>query len=341
LQFGDPVAEAVGVAHLVRDARLPGGRWRSIAVLARTNEQLERIAMALDRQGVPHRRRGPAARDPAMTAALGELRSVTGPGTLQAWLDEGVAASASDADPDDYAADDYAEDGGRSRAEMPPALLRAAQDLLAQDPAADGPALRAYLSTGGARGGAAGDEPDDEDADGVTLVTFHAAKGLEWPTVVVVGVVPGLVPHAAARQEAALAEERRLFHVAITRAEHDLALTWYGDELSPFLSSSLPTVPLAAEPVVPPPEAWRRDAARAARVDEVVLLDDDTLATVASRRPASVEELAAVPGVGRLMASRHGERLLAVLAAATSPDEVAASPPDLRPARSSRPRSGP
>jgi DNA helicase-2/ATP-dependent DNA helicase PcrA len=295
-----------------------------------------------------------------MTAALGELRSVTGPGTLQAWLDEGVAASASDADPDDYAADDYAEDGGRSRAEMPPALLRAAQDLLAQDPAADGPALRAYLSTGGARGGAAGDEPDDEDADGVTLVTFHAAKGLEWPTVVVVGVVPGLVPHAAARQEAALAEERRLFHVAITRAEHDLALTWYGDELSPFLSSSLPTVPLAAEPVVPPPEelrpggrppppdpvvaalrAWRRDAARAARVDEVVLLDDDTLATVASRRPASVEELAAVPGVGRLMASRHGERLLAVLAAATSPDEVAASPPDLRPARSSRPRSGP
>ena len=62
--------------------------------------------------------------------------------------------------------------------------------------------------------------------DGVALATFHRAKGLEWPTVFVVGASEGFVPHAAATSAAALDEERRLLYVALTRAERRLIVTW-------------------------------------------------------------------------------------------------------------------
>ena len=63
------------------------------------------------------------------------------------------------------------------------------------------------------------------DADGVAgveLLTFHAAKGREWHTVVVTGVETGLVPHRSATTADARAEEARLLHVAVTRASDRL-----------------------------------------------------------------------------------------------------------------------
>ena len=318
LHFDDAGAEARGVAAVVRDARRPGGRWGAIAVLARTNAQLEPVAAALTRAGIPNRRRGSGLDDPAVASTLAQLRTVTGPGSLRAWLDEELARAPEDVpDGDSGAAPDSAP--------LAPELVRAMEDLLIQDPFADGPALRTWLSTGGGGDGLAGDE------DAVALLTFHAAKGLEWPTVVVIGVVPGLVPHSSARRTDAQAEERRLFHVAVTRAERDLVLTWYGSERSAFLAS----LDLADEPAAPPPTdlrpirsptpadpltvalaAWRRDAARAARVEEAAVLDDRTLSAVAAARPRSIDALALVPGFGPLMARRHGERLLAAIAPA-------------------------
>jgi DNA helicase-2/ATP-dependent DNA helicase PcrA len=59
----------------------------------------------------------------------------------------------------------------------------------------------------------------------VTLSPIHSAKGLEWPHVVVAGCVEGLIPISYADTEASLDEERRLFYVAITRAETTLTLT--------------------------------------------------------------------------------------------------------------------
>jgi DNA helicase-2/ATP-dependent DNA helicase PcrA len=63
-------------------------------------------------------------------------------------------------------------------------------------------------------------------ARGVTLSTIHAAKGLEWDAVVVAGCVEGSLPHAQSVSTAAVAEERRLFYVAVTRAKRHLLLTW-------------------------------------------------------------------------------------------------------------------
>ena len=62
----------------------------------------------------------------------------------------------------------------------------------------------------------------------VTLATMHAAKGLEWDAVAVVGVREGMVPFALSQEEPALSEERRLLHVAVTRARRRLRVSWPG-----------------------------------------------------------------------------------------------------------------
>jgi DNA helicase-2/ATP-dependent DNA helicase PcrA len=62
--------------------------------------------------------------------------------------------------------------------------------------------------------------------EGVTLSSIHAAKGLEWSVVFVVGMSEGLLPLRQADSTAALAEERRLAYVAVTRAADRLHLSW-------------------------------------------------------------------------------------------------------------------
>jgi DNA helicase II / ATP-dependent DNA helicase PcrA len=64
-----------------------------------------------------------------------------------------------------------------------------------------------------------------EDEGLVTLMTLHNAKGLEYPTVFVVGLEDGVFPHSRALDEGALEEERRLFYVGVTRAMRSLYLT--------------------------------------------------------------------------------------------------------------------
>ena len=67
----------------------------------------------------------------------------------------------------------------------------------------------------------------DDESERVTLITMHAAKGLEWPTVFLSGLTEGLFPHSRAlMDEEQMEEERRLCYVGITRAKRRLALTY-------------------------------------------------------------------------------------------------------------------
>ncbi|MCO5165109.1 MAG: UvrD-helicase domain-containing protein [Planctomycetes bacterium] len=72
------------------------------------------------------------------------------------------------------------------------------------------------------------DRKDEEAPDKVTLTTVHAAKGLEFDVVFVVGLEQGLFPHERALAEGQLEEERRLAYVAFTRARKRLVLTYAG-----------------------------------------------------------------------------------------------------------------
>jgi DNA helicase-2/ATP-dependent DNA helicase PcrA len=107
----------------------------------------------------------------------------------------------------------------RDRWEALTALLRLAEELSEQDPAARLPALVAELEDRAAHQHA-------PTVDGVTLASLHAAKGLEWDAVFLVGLVDGTLPiqHAVTAEQ--IAEERRLLYVGITRAREVLSLSW-------------------------------------------------------------------------------------------------------------------
>ena len=110
---------------------------------------------------------------------------------------------------------------GQSHRDDLEALLQVA-DLHA-DPAGFEPWLRAGLTRPG-------------DDDGVVLSTIHRVKGREWPRVAVFGANEGLMPHRLAQGRAAVEEERRVFHVAITRGIGRVAVLADTSRPSPFLT---------------------------------------------------------------------------------------------------------
>jgi superfamily I DNA/RNA helicase len=84
-------------------------------------------------------------------------------------------------------------------------------------------------------------EDDLERQRGVTLITMHAAKGLEFPHVYVAGLEEGILPHDRSKAEGSLDEERRLLYVAITRAMRSLTLTHCRDRVK--FGSTVPSQP--------------------------------------------------------------------------------------------------
>ncbi len=84
-------------------------------------------------------------------------------------------------------------------------------------------------------------QAEEEDKDRVQLMTLHAAKGLEFPQVFIIGVEENLLPHQNSLDDTGLAEERRLMYVGITRAQKTLTLSYAQSRKS--AGSNKPTTP--------------------------------------------------------------------------------------------------
>ncbi len=201
------------------------------AVLYRTDAQAAAFRTAFDRAGIPYMKSTPApiAGHAGVVAILAALGAEPSDGDL--------------ADRIGHAAEAARRSGTAEAAVLAEArgwlLSLAALDAVAGDPARL--AEQVALST----------EADFRDAraDRVSLLTMHAAKGLEFAVVFVVGLENGLMPFAfdGTTDDRVLAEERRLLYVAMTRARDRLFLTRAGERswrgavrafpASPFLAT--------------------------------------------------------------------------------------------------------
>lgn len=215
VEFETGADEARGVADSVKRMTRAGAPPSSIAILARTNTQAAAFARALHEVGVAHRVRAASTflADAAVTANLDALEEIerTAPGRpFAAHLHDLSAAL----DPAPRA------EPTASRAELDALLEMAREYADADAKAATVAGFRAYLSAALRR------DNEPVGRDGVEVVTFHRAKGLEWDTVFVAGMEEGFVPISYATTTKAVAEERRLAYVALSRARRELHLSW-------------------------------------------------------------------------------------------------------------------
>ncbi len=166
------------------------------------------------------------------------------------------------------------------------------------------------------------------DDAGVRLATVHRVKGREWPHIVVHDAGAHQFPHRLAED---VEEERRVFHVAITRCSSRCTIITPAAEPSPFVAElhgdspvvrgrqrDKPSAPSAAShpangPVVDALKAWRRQRAQADGVPAYVVMHDSTLAEIAAKAPRSLFELGRVKGMGPTKLERYGDEILAVL----------------------------
>jgi DNA helicase-2/ATP-dependent DNA helicase PcrA len=166
----------------------------------------------------------------------------------------------------------------------------------------------------------------EAEGRGVNLLTYHRAKGLEFEAVFLPRLNEGEMPFKRARSDAAVAEERRLLYVGMTRAKVVLELTWVaGGKLQPsrFLvelgvlgSSERGSNRASKKPASPMSLAlrtWRGERARSAGVPAYVILHDRTLEEIARRKPRTKRELAGVSGIGPLRLDGYGDEILAVV----------------------------
>lgn len=213
-----------GLSHRSLDSGRIDGRSTSlsfsdIAVLYRTDAQAAPVVDALTRANIPVQKRShDRLRDrPGVAAIARELRHADGlAGSLAARVRlAGQVVAERFAVP--------TLDGAAST--VRPDDVRSAVDLLTPLARRCGDDLETFLSQL-----ATGAEVDalDPRAEAVTLLTLHAAKGLEFPVVFLVGVEDGLLPlrwPGSTPDEDAVAEERRLFFVGLTRAQDRLYVT--------------------------------------------------------------------------------------------------------------------
>ncbi len=216
----DEVAEATTVAAEIASAVGGGADPRDIAILFRINAQSEGFEEALSERALPFVVRGgdrffdraevrqavALLRGAARTEAerTGDLvRDVTDVLTAMGWTPDPPRARGN----------------VRDRWESMQAIVAMATDHAAANPARELPDFVSELQR-------RADVQHAPIADGVTLTTLHAAKGLEWSSVYLAGMHEGSMPIVYADSPAQVEEEQRLLYVGVTRARDALHVSW-------------------------------------------------------------------------------------------------------------------
>ena len=213
----DEVAEAEHAAAKIARLRDQGRSLAEVAVLFRINAQSEAYEDALSGRGIPYVIRG-AARffdRPEVREAVTRLRGAARSGEGEEFL-ETMHGTLSGMGWTSLAPTTRGQT--RDRWESWQALISQATEF-AKTP---GATLAQFVEDLDRRAS----EQHAPVAEGVTLATFHAAKGLEWDSVFLCGLQDGTLPITYADTPAAVEEERRLLYVGMTRARIDLALSW-------------------------------------------------------------------------------------------------------------------
>ncbi len=217
VQSPDDQAEADEVARRIRALIDDGTPASQIAVLYRINAQSEVVEQALATADVPYLVRGGERffERKEVRAGLVLLR-----GAMR--TDDGTKPLG------DLVRDVLTSAGWSPRKPAGGATLERWQslDALAQlaDDVGGAPEIRMreFVAELDRRAG----EQHAPIVEGVTLASLHAAKGLEWDAVFLLGCSDGLLPFSMAEGPAQVAEERRLMYVGLTRARRHLTLTW-------------------------------------------------------------------------------------------------------------------
>jgi DNA helicase II / ATP-dependent DNA helicase PcrA len=282
--------EAAFVVERIRAAACP---LEEIAILCRTNARLADFEQALHEAGIPSQGAALLGRDAARFllrrlregegAVKEQVRSLA---LQQGWLEtreEGLG------DREQIRQDDLTRLVGLAES-LQPQTVADFKDELER------------------RFGDSGDE-----RRGVRLLTYHAAKGLEFEVVFLPRLEERELPSKQAKTDAQVTEERRLLYVGITRAKRELVITWV-KKPSRFLEE-LGVVGARSEPPAgfEALKAWRLARARQDEVPAYLVFHNTTLEEIAARKPRSLDELAAVPGVGPAKLERYGEGVLGAL----------------------------
>ncbi|MEU0694711.1 ATP-dependent DNA helicase UvrD2 [Streptomyces niveus] len=224
-EYADEPAEAEGTARRIRDLVAAGVPAGEIAVLYRINAQSEVYEQALADAGVPYQLRGAERffERQEVREAGAALRGAARFGGNDSLLDDVVDLPSqvrAVLSTKGWTTEPPTGSGAvRDRWESLAALVRLAEDFVRARPEATLGDLVTELDERAAAQHA-------PTVQGVTLASLHAAKGLEWDAVFLVGLTEGMMPITYAKTDEQVEEERRLLYVGVTRARLHISLSW-------------------------------------------------------------------------------------------------------------------